>query len=60
MAALARPWRWSRKLQAALLAEFIGMSIFQIYGGNAPDSGESHAWKLPGGKWSVDCHSQTR
>ena len=29
---------WSRKLWAALLAEFIGMAIFQIYGGNAPDS----------------------
>ena len=26
-------------LQAALLAEFIGMCIFQVYGGNAPDSG---------------------
>ena len=28
----------SRKLQAALVAEFIGMTIFQIYGGNAPNS----------------------
>ena len=28
----------SRKLQAALVAEFIGMAIFQIYGGNAPNS----------------------
>ena len=27
-----------RKLQAALVAEFIGMTIFQIYGGNAPNS----------------------
>ena len=35
---MARPWRYPRKLQAALLAEFIGMAIFQIYGGNAPDS----------------------
>lgn len=38
-AELARPWRYSRKLKAALLAEFIGMAIFQIYGGNSPDSG---------------------
>lgn len=37
---LARPWRWSRKLQAAFLAEFIGMTIFQIYGGNSSDSGD--------------------
>lgn len=38
LAALARPWAYPRKLQAALVAEFIGMAIFQIYGGNAPDS----------------------
>lgn len=38
LAALSRPWAYPRKLQAALLAEFIGMAIFQIYGGNAPDS----------------------
>jgi hypothetical protein len=38
--AMARPWRYSRKLKAALLAEFVGMAIFQIYGGNSPDSGE--------------------
>lgn len=31
-------WNYSRQLKAALLAEFIGMMIFQIYGGNAPDS----------------------
>ena len=31
-------WSYSSKLKAALLAEFIGMMIFQIYGGNAPDS----------------------
>jgi hypothetical protein len=37
---MARPWRYSRKLKAALLAEFVGMAIFQIYGGNSPDSGE--------------------
>ena len=36
---MARPWRYSRKLKAALLAEFVGMAIFQIYGGNSPDSG---------------------
>ena len=29
---------WSRKLWAALLAEFLGMAIFEIYGGNAPNS----------------------
>jgi len=28
----------TRKLQAALVAEFIGMTVFQIYGGNAPNS----------------------
>ena len=38
LAALTQPWAYPRKLQAALLAEFIGMAIFQIYGGNAPDS----------------------
>jgi hypothetical protein len=37
---MARPWAYSRKLKAALLAEFVGMAIFQIYGGNSPDSGE--------------------
>ena len=36
---MARPWAYSRKLKAALLAEFVGMAIFQIYGGNSPDSG---------------------
>ena len=29
--------RYSRKLWAALLAEFIGLAIFQIYGGSAND-----------------------
>jgi hypothetical protein len=38
---VARPWRYSRKLKAALLAEFVGMAIFQIYGGNSPDSGQA-------------------
>lgn len=37
------PWRYSRKLKAALLAEFVGMAIFQIYGGNSPDSGQAIA-----------------
>ncbi|CAL5221141.1 g3278 [Coccomyxa viridis] len=31
------PYRYSRRLWAALLAEFIGMAIFQIYGGSAND-----------------------
>ena len=35
---MAAVWQYSSKLKAALLAEFIGMMIFQIYGGNAPDS----------------------
>ena len=43
--AMARPWQYSRKLKAALLAEFVGMAIFQIYGGNSPDSGE-HLMRL--------------
>ena len=30
--------KWSRKLWAAVLAEFLGMTIFEIYGGNAPNS----------------------
>ncbi len=30
--------QWTRKLWAAVLAEFVGMAIFEIYGGNAPDS----------------------
>lgn len=34
----ANVWSYSRKLKAALIAEFFGMMIFQIYGGNAPDS----------------------
>ena len=34
----ARGRSHSRKLRAALVAELIGMMIFQIYGGNAPDS----------------------
>ena len=29
---------WTRKLWAAVLAEFVGMAVFEIYGGNAPDS----------------------
>ena len=29
--------RYSRKLWAALLAEFIGLAVFQIYGGSAND-----------------------
>lgn len=29
--------KYSRRLWAALLAEFIGMAIFQIYGGSAND-----------------------
>ena len=33
----AQPYRYSRRLWAALLAEFIGMAIFQIYGGSAND-----------------------
>ena len=32
-----QPYRYSRRLWAALLAEFIGMAIFQIYGGSAND-----------------------
>ena len=32
-----QPNRYSRRLWAALLAEFIGMAIFQIYGGSAND-----------------------
>lgn len=34
----ANVWSYSSQLKAALLAEFFGMMIFQIYGGNAPDS----------------------
>ena len=30
--------KWTRKVWAAVLAEFVGMAIFEIYGGNAPDS----------------------
>ena len=30
--------KWTRKLWAAVLAEFLGMTIFEIYGGNAPNS----------------------
>ena len=30
--------KWTRKLWAAVLAEFLGMAIFEIYGGNAPNS----------------------
>jgi hypothetical protein len=29
--------KYSRRLWTALLAEFIGMAIFQIYGGSAND-----------------------
>lgn len=29
--------RYSRRLWAALLAEFLGLAIFQIYGGSAND-----------------------
>ena len=32
-----QPYKYSRRLWAALLAEFIGMAIFQIYGGSAND-----------------------
>jgi len=32
-----QPYKYSRRLWAALLAEFIGMTIFQIYGGSAND-----------------------
>ena len=49
--AMARPWRYSRKLKAALLAEFVGMAIFQIYGGNSPDSGEG---SVASARWSRD------
>ncbi|CAK0782069.1 hypothetical protein CVIRNUC_005545 [Coccomyxa viridis] len=31
------PYKYSRRLWAAMLAEFIGMAIFQIYGGSAND-----------------------
>ena len=34
----SRVWSYSSKLKAAFVAEFLGMMIFQIYGGNAPDS----------------------
>jgi len=37
MAYVVQPFKYSRRLWAALLAEFIGMAIFQIYGGSAND-----------------------
>ena len=38
---------WSRRLWAALLAEFLGTAIFEIYGGNAPNSVAAYGNGIP-------------